>query len=81
MGHLVLPRNVISTLSKQTMWVQLKKNPRYWFMSCVCLVTAPSLAISTIVQKVNRYDFIADRYNVSMTKDDRKYEKYLSGGN
>lgn len=77
MGHIVIPRNVISTLSKMNMWVLLKKNPRYWLMVSACVVAAPSCAISTIVQKMTRYDFLAERANVRIMKDDSKYEKYL----
>ncbi len=62
------------------MWVQLKKNPRYWLMVSSCVVMAPSCAISTMVQKWNRYDFVAERANVRMMKDESKYQKYLQSG-
>lgn len=80
MGHIVIPRNVISTMSKMNLWVNFKRNPRYWLMVSACVVAAPSCAISTAVQKMNSYEFLSERANVRLMKDGERYEKYLRGG-
>ncbi|KAH9418489.1 hypothetical protein DERP_011351 [Dermatophagoides pteronyssinus] len=77
MGHIVIPRNVIARCSRSNLWVQLKKNPKYWLMVTASLIAAPSCAISTGIQKFNSYPFIFERANQSLMKDDAKYEKYL----
>lgn len=80
MGHIVIPRNVISTMSKMHLWTQFKRNPRYWLMVSACVIAAPSCAISTAVLKINSYEFLSERANARLMKDGDKYEKYLQGG-
>lgn len=79
MGHIVIPRNIISNLSRKTMWVMLKKNPKYWVMVSASLVAAPSCAISTAIQKMNSYEHIYERANMKLMKNPDKYEKFLRG--
>ena len=77
MGHIVIPRNVIARCSRSNLWVQLKKNPKYWVMVTASLIAAPSCAISTGIQKLYSYPFIFERDYQRLLKDDAKYEKYL----
>lgn len=76
-NHILIPRHIFQHMTRNHMWQQLKKNPKYWVMVSASLVAAPSCALSTMVQKMTSYEHLHERANVSLMKDETKYGRFL----